>query len=667
MFSTLAPESSMAFESLAQTKAVALHCGHVDSVTDIETWMGGDNNSCPHCRAPLDIAEHREIDLTGYQGVHTQLNKLEKLYEEKQVLIAELKKFPAEAVSVEMNDHVKLLFVLYRARIKNAAQITFLLVLCAMQARENANNPLRYPNILLRLKKLFDNRRQTQADIVNASTQLEEEREKKLIAGQSQPMAMLSALTNTSLRKKVSDQGDAKEVKSIQLDANAQDEINLALAMILYNITRGMCDADITIQAAIKNLLMRGADVGFSCVYSDFSPLLHDFIKNMSGVSQHHIRIAKLLISYTQDINQTDQNGNTGLHLAVMQQHPPALIHALLNRNARANLKNAAGHTPLAAMRVAFMKGNYVADIEPILKTAEAAPDKKTESVTTTLVSMFPSLRLQNAVLLDCSHVDAMSAVKAQYIDNKEKKHACIRCVQCKANNPLPTKIIYLDDYLNVSELARLVELHQLEINLLKEKIAQRRQTEQLSPRTQSQLTLEKAERLESMLKSLITEFGSEKFLPMIDAVNEILIQPLELNKMRVEGMTLPLYLIVQLSQSHLASPDINRIIITIINRSALETLQTPDMQGNTPLHWAVSCGQADIVAALLGKKVNAALLNNKGQTAVMLAANHHAIAAMLTKERRVGVDLQRHRLFEHFWVGRVDAKESVGLGLKAK
>ena len=71
----------------------------------------------------------------------------------------------------------------------------------------------------------------------------------------------------------------------------------------------------------------------------------------LAALNWGKVRVARWFLENGADVNFADQDGNTALHLAVMQKMKPDLIQLLLERDADPQLNNKKGMTPALLAR----------------------------------------------------------------------------------------------------------------------------------------------------------------------------------------------------------------------------------------------------------------------------------------------------------------------------
>ncbi len=149
----------------------------------------------------------------------------------------------------------------------------------------------------------------------------------KLLIDEQAEVNLPDNLGRTALFHAVT-QGHA-EVAATLLDNGADPNLNPPGATLLYNA------AKLGKELIVHRLLRHGAKV----ISQDYPPLI-------VAAEAGHSKIVELLLDYRADVNATDADGNTALHLAASQGHVYA-VKKLLAKQANPSLTNRFRETPL--------------------------------------------------------------------------------------------------------------------------------------------------------------------------------------------------------------------------------------------------------------------------------------------------------------------------------
>lgn len=149
----------------------------------------------------------------------------------------------------------------------------------------------------------------------------------KLLIGQQAEVNLPDSQGRTALFHAVT-QGHA-EVAATLLDSGADPNVNPPGPTLLYNA------AKLGKELIVQRLLRHGANV----ISTDYPPLI-------VAAEAGHSKIVELLLDYRADVNATDGDGNTALHLAASQGHVYA-VKRLLAKQANPALTNRYRETPL--------------------------------------------------------------------------------------------------------------------------------------------------------------------------------------------------------------------------------------------------------------------------------------------------------------------------------
>jgi ankyrin repeat protein len=87
------------------------------------------------------------------------------------------------------------------------------------------------------------------------------------------------------------------------------------------------------------------------------------------GTPEEAIQAITLLLDKGFDLNAANDNGDTALHLAVINRGAPEIVRFLISRGANLKTQNKRGQTPLAA---AMASRKELSHLIEILKAAEA-------------------------------------------------------------------------------------------------------------------------------------------------------------------------------------------------------------------------------------------------------------------------------------------------------